>query len=65
MKRPPGGLSMNDDAEELSDYRILLACIRKRLRTYGLTEALESLERLDHAILEAIVEQEMAFRTIN
>jgi hypothetical protein len=56
---------MNDDAEELSDYRILLACIRKRLRTYGLTEALESLERLDHAILEAIVEQEMAFRTIN
>jgi hypothetical protein len=56
---------MEDDSEELSDYRILLGCIRKRLKTYGLTDALENLERLDHAILQAIIEQEMAFRTIN
>ena len=56
---------MNDDTEELSDYRILLACIRRRLKTHGLTEALDNLERLDRAILQAIVEQEMEFRTIN
>ena len=56
---------MSDDAEELSDYRILLACIRRRLKTYGLTEAIENLERLDHAILQAILEQEMELRTIN
>ena len=56
---------MNNDTEELSDYRILLGCIRRRLKIHGLTEALDSLERLDRAILQAIVEQEMEFRTLN
>ena len=59
------GVPMSDDAEELSDYRILLACIGRRLKTYGLTEAVENLERIDHAIQRAIVKQEMEFRTIN
>jgi hypothetical protein len=54
-----------DDEEELSDYRILLGCIRKRLKTRGLADAVESLERLDHAILEAILERETGLRTIN
>ena len=56
---------LDDHAEELSDYRILLACIRKRLESYGMLDALESLEQLDHAILQAIVEQEPLLRTIN
>jgi hypothetical protein len=41
--------------EELSDYRVLLACIRKRLEGYCMAEALERLEELDNALLEAIV----------
>ncbi len=56
---------MDDHAEELSDYRVLLACIRKRLKSYGMIDALQSLEQLDHAILQAIVEQEPGSRTIN
>jgi hypothetical protein len=63
MKKTAGGRPMDD--EELSDYRILLGCIRKRLKTRGLADAVESLERLDHAILEAILEREMAVRTVN
>lgn len=43
--------------EELSDYRVLLSCIRKRLESYGMTEALERLERLDDAILQAIMDR--------
>jgi hypothetical protein len=56
---------LDDHAEELSDYRVLLACIRKRLESYGMIDALQSLEQLDHAILQAIVEQEPQLRTIN
>jgi len=56
---------MDDHAEELSDYRVLLGCIRKRLESYGMIDALQSLEQLDHAILQAIVEQEPESRTIN
>ena len=56
---------MDDHADELSDYRILLACLRKRLESYGMMDALRSLEQLDNAILQAIVEQEPEARTIN
>ena len=56
---------LDDHAEELSDYRVLLACIRKRLESYGMIDALQSLEQLDHAILQAIVEQEPQLRTLN
>jgi hypothetical protein len=42
--------------EELSDYRVLLACMRKRLEGYGMADALERLEELDNALLEAIIE---------
>jgi hypothetical protein len=53
--------------EELSDYRVLLACIRKRLEGYGMAEALERLEELDNALVEAIVEGKLFERppTIN
>jgi len=44
-----------DNQEELSDYRVLLSCMRKRLEGYGMLEALERLEKLDDAILQAIV----------
>ena len=61
-----GTLSIMDDhAEELADYRVLLGCIRKRLESYGMIDALQSLEQLDYAILRAIVEQEPEGRTIN
>ena len=40
--------------DELSDYRVLLSCMRKRLERYGMFEALDRLERLDDAIAEAI-----------
>jgi hypothetical protein len=63
MKKTAVGGPMDD--EELSDYRILLGCIRKRLKTRGLADAVESLERLDHAILEAMLERETNLRTIN
>jgi hypothetical protein len=45
-----------DTEEELSDYRVLLSCMRKRLEGYGMTDALERLERLDAAIFQAILE---------
>ena len=47
---PEGG-----NEEELSDYRVLLACMRKRLENYGMADALERLEQLDNALLQAIV----------
>jgi hypothetical protein len=47
---------MSESEEELSDYRVVLSCIRKRLQGYGLKEALERLERLDDAILQAILD---------
>jgi hypothetical protein len=40
----------------LSDSRVWLGCIRNRLVDFGLTDALEQLERLDDAILQAILE---------
>ena len=48
----------NDNREDLSDYRVLLSCMRSRFVRYGLIDALERLERLDDAILRAIVERE-------
>jgi len=50
---PEGG-----NEEELSDYRILLGCMRKRLENYGMADALERLEQLDNALLQAIVENQ-------
>ncbi len=50
---------MIDEEEELSDYRVVLSCIRKRLVRYGMTEALERLERLDDAIVKAITDRGM------
>ncbi len=48
---PEGG-----NEEELSDYRVLLACMRRRLEGYGMANALQRLEELDNALLQAIVE---------
>jgi hypothetical protein len=48
---------MIEEDEELSDYRVVLDCIRKRLERYGMTEALERLERLDDAIVQAIMDR--------
>ncbi len=45
-----------DHKEELSDYRIWLDCIRDRLVSFGMIDALERLERLDDAILQAILD---------
>jgi hypothetical protein len=45
--------------EELTDYRVLLACMRKRLEGYGMADALERLEELDNALLVAIAEGRM------
>lgn len=42
--------------DDLSDYRVLLSCMRKRFEGYGMLEALDRLERLDDAILEAILD---------
>lgn len=49
--------TMIEEEEELSDYRVVLSCIRKRLARYGMTEALERLERLDDAIVKAIMDR--------
>jgi hypothetical protein len=46
-----------DREDELSDYRIWLSCIRERLVDLGMPEALELLERLDDAILQAIIDR--------
>jgi hypothetical protein len=43
--------------EDLSDYRLFLSCMRKRLEIYGMLEALDRLERLDSAIMRAIAER--------
>jgi len=48
---------MIEPDEELADYREVLSCIGRRLERYGLTEALERLESLDHAILQAIMDR--------
>jgi hypothetical protein len=52
-----------ETGEELSDYRILLSCMRKRFVGYGMLEALERLERLDDAILEAILDRHEPVQT--
>lgn len=49
-------LRCDDKREDLSDYRVLLSCMRDRFVSYGLIDALERLERLDDAILKAILE---------
>ena len=53
--------------EELSDYRIVLSCMRKRFEGYGLLDALERLEKLDAAIFQAILDglPPLSGRTIN
>lgn len=48
---------IDDSREELSDYREVLDCMRRRLEKYGMIEALEPLERLDDALLRAIIER--------
>ncbi len=48
---------MFDESEELSDYRVVLSCIRKRLERYGMTDALERLKRLDDALHQAIIDR--------
>jgi hypothetical protein len=59
---PEGG-----NEEELSDYRVLLACMRRRLEGYGMADALRRLEALDNALLQAIAENQPIDRppTIN
>ena len=52
---PPDRATGPEDG--LSDSRIWLGCIRNRLVDFGLTDALEQLERLDDAILQAILER--------
>lgn len=47
---------MIDEKEQLSDYRVVLSCIGRQLEKYGMIEALERLEQLDDALLQAIVE---------
>ena len=42
--------------EELSDYRIVLSCMRRRFEGYGLLDVLERLEKLDAAIFQAILD---------
>ncbi len=54
-----------DTEEELSDYRVVLSCMRRRLEGYGMTDALRRLEMLDDAILEAIRQKQSAPRTLN
>ncbi|HVZ90396.1 MAG TPA: hypothetical protein VG843_02005 [Rhizomicrobium sp.] len=51
-------LRSDDKRENLSDYRVLLSCMRDRFVSYGLVDALERLERLDDAILRAILERD-------
>jgi hypothetical protein len=52
--------SANGSEEELSDYRVVLSCMRKRLRECGMTLALQRLDELDRALQEAIAEGRMA-----
>ena len=53
--------------EELSDYRTVLSCMRRRFEGYGMLEALDRLEKLDAAIFQAILDglPPQQFRTIN
>jgi hypothetical protein len=60
-------LGTTSSEEELSDYRTVLSCMRKRFEGYGMLDALERLERLDAAIFQAILDglPPPDFRTIN
>ena len=53
--------------DELSDYRTVLSCMRRRFEGYGMLEALERLEKLDAAIFQAILDglPPPQLRTIN
>ncbi len=50
-------LSAPSSEEELSDYRIVLSCMRRRFEGYGMLDALERLEKLDAAIFQAILDR--------
>lgn len=40
--------------EEISDYRVVLSCMRKRFETHGMFDAADLVEQLDNAISQAI-----------
>ncbi len=60
-------LSTPSSEEELSDYRVVLSCMRKRFEGYGMLDALERLEKLDAAIFQAILDRlpPPIMRTVN
>ncbi|HTT99507.1 MAG TPA: hypothetical protein VMF58_15775 [Rhizomicrobium sp.] len=43
--------------EELSDYLLVLTCMRKRFEAHAMLEALDRLEKLETAISRAIVDR--------
>ena len=57
----------NTSEEELTDYRVVLSCMRRRFEGYGMLDALERLEKLDAAIFQAILDRlpPLSLRSIN
>ncbi|HVU20482.1 MAG TPA: hypothetical protein VHE09_07090 [Rhizomicrobium sp.] len=67
MPRKDNALDTISTEDELSDYRTVLSCMRKRFEGYGMFDALETLEKLDAAIFQAILDglPPPRLRTIN
>jgi hypothetical protein len=57
MSRKNTTLETPSGEEELSDYRLVLSCMRKRFEGYGMLDALDRLEKLDAAIFQAILDR--------
>jgi len=47
-------LDFSSSEEEISDYRVVLSCMRKRFEAHGMHDAADLVEQLDDAISQAI-----------
>lgn len=57
MSQQNNALEVITTEEELSDYRLVLTCMRKRFEAYGMLEALDRLEKLDATLSREITDR--------
>jgi len=57
MSQEGTALDSSSGEEEISDYRVVLSCMRKRFEAHGMFDAMDLVEQLDDAISQAITER--------
>lgn len=57
MSQEGTALDSSSSKEEISDYRVVLSCMRKRFEAYGMLDAMDLVEQLDDAIAQAVADR--------